>query len=95
MTTPTLPEYIARMVEEYKQLNERITKTNNMFRIENMHFNWSKFELVTKQVEAMLTYRNVLAYRLRDALMGIYYNSSPETDKFKEWLKEIDIGDAN
>ena len=77
-----VPDFVVRMIKEYKELNERIVNGHKFFTIENIitQSTWTLGE----QLDHMKKYRDALSERIQSALWSLVRKEFPKSFDWKD-----------
>ena len=86
-----LPDFVVRMIKEYQELNERIVKGHQFFKLPNI-IKGGTYDL-SRQLEHMVKYREALGERIDNTLWTIARKTFPDSlewgaQKFEDVIVE-------
>ena len=76
-----MEDYINRMEEEYKELNEKITKLRNFLDRKKRALTGADYQLMEYQLEAMVKYKNILGIRIEKQSLAAHFKRTFFNDK--------------
>ena len=76
-----LPDFVVRMIKEYQELNERIVKGHQIFTLPNIIKDGTHD--LTRQLEHMVKYREILGERIDNTLWAIVHKTFPDSVKWE------------
>ena len=76
-----MEDYINRMEEEYKELNEKITKLRNFLDRKKHALTGADYQLMEYQLEAMVKYKNILGIRIEKQSLAAHFKRTFFNDK--------------